>query len=134
MSTKARLAGAALCAGLGATAAFADALALDKFAGAKEAIMSYYAANAREPNCGAGQMTDIGDAKVVSESGDQAVVARELRVQRHARRRRHPVQRRQLARVHANQGRLGLDRQRHDRPGAIGGKGDLRANRAPATP
>ena len=48
------LAGAALCAGLGATAAFADATALDKFPGAKEAIMSYYAANAREGggNCG----------------------------------------------------------------------------------
>ena len=55
------LAGAALCAGLGATAAFADASALDKFAGAKEAIMSYYGANAREAGCGAGSMTDIGD-------------------------------------------------------------------------
>ena len=34
------LAGAAMCAGLGATAAFADASALEKFAGAKEQIMS----------------------------------------------------------------------------------------------
>ena len=69
------LAATALCAGLGATAAFADASALDKFAGAKDAIMSYYAANAQEPNCGAGSMTDIGDAKVVSASGETAVVA-----------------------------------------------------------
>ena len=29
-------------------------LALQKFPGAKEAIMSYYAANAQEANCGAG--------------------------------------------------------------------------------
>src|SRR5262245_48233512 len=65
------------CAALsvvGATAALADASALDKFAGAKDAIMSYYAANARESNCGAGKMSDIGNASVVSESGDQAVV------------------------------------------------------------
>ena len=34
-------------------------------------------------------MPNIGDASVVSESGDQAVVARELHLQRHARRRRH---------------------------------------------
>jgi hypothetical protein len=54
-----------------------DASALDKFAGAKEAIMSYYAAHAREGRgaCGVGSMTEIGDARVVSESGDQAVVA-----------------------------------------------------------
>ncbi len=69
------LAGAALSLGLGAAAALADASALEKFAGAKEAIMSYYAANAQEPGCGAGQMQNIGDAKVVSESGDTAVVA-----------------------------------------------------------
>ena len=71
------LAGAAMAVGLGATAALADASALEKFAGAKDAIMSYYAANAREGggNCGAGHMADIGDARVVSESGDQAVVA-----------------------------------------------------------
>ena len=68
------LAGVALCAGLGATVAFADAAALEKFAGAKEAIMGYYAENGRETNCGAGHMADIGDASVVSESGDQAVV------------------------------------------------------------
>jgi hypothetical protein len=62
---------------LGIGTALADASALEKFAGAKEAIMSYYAANAREGagNCGAGHMTAIGDARVVSESGDQAVVA-----------------------------------------------------------
>ena len=70
------LAGAAMAVGLGATAALADASALEKFAGAKDAIMSYYAANARESGtCGAGHMADIGDARVVSESGDQAVVA-----------------------------------------------------------
>lgn len=70
------LAGAALYVGLGAATAFADASALEKFAGAKDAIMSYYAANAREGsgNCGAGHMEDIGSASVVSESGDQAVV------------------------------------------------------------
>ena len=69
------LASAALCGGLGASVALADAMALEKFAGAKKAIMSYYAANGREPNCGAGQMQNIGDAKVVSESSDTAVVA-----------------------------------------------------------
>jgi hypothetical protein len=71
------LASAALCVGLGTTTALADASALEKFSGAKEAIMSYYAANAREGagNCGAGQMQDIANASVVSESSDQAVVA-----------------------------------------------------------
>ncbi|MGE3291241.1 MAG: hypothetical protein AB7I59_19580 [Geminicoccaceae bacterium] len=60
-----------------AATAWADASALEKFSGAKEAIMNYYAANAREGggNCGAGHMSNIGDARVVSESGDQAVVA-----------------------------------------------------------
>ena len=54
-----------------------DTSALGKFAGAEEAITSYYAANAREGagHCGVGRLTDIGDARVVSESGDQAVVA-----------------------------------------------------------
>ena len=53
------------------------AAALDKFAGAKEQIMSYYAANAREGggNCGAGNMNDIGGARVVTESADQVVLA-----------------------------------------------------------
>ena len=70
------LAGAALCVGLGATAAFADTTALDKFPGAKDAIMSYYAANAREgAECGAGHMGNIDEARVVSESADQAVLA-----------------------------------------------------------
>jgi hypothetical protein len=69
--------GLALCAGLGAPAAFADTSALGKFPGAKQAIMSYYAHNAREGGgkCNAGQMADIGDARVVSASGDTAVVA-----------------------------------------------------------
>jgi hypothetical protein len=70
-----RLSGAALAVALGTATALADASALEKFPGAKDAIMSYYAANAQEPNCGAGQMQDIGDARVVSEGGDQAVVA-----------------------------------------------------------
>ena len=71
------LASAALCVGLGTTTALADTSALDKFAGAKDAIMSYYAENAREGagNCGAGHMSEIGGARVVSESGDQAVIA-----------------------------------------------------------
>ena len=71
------LSGAALAVALGTATALADAAALEKFAGAKDAIMSYYAANAREGggNCGAGHMADIGDARVVGESGDQAVVA-----------------------------------------------------------
>ena len=66
-----------MLAALAAGAALADASALEKFPGAKDAIMSYYAANAREGagNCGAGQMQDIANASVVSESGDQAVVA-----------------------------------------------------------
>jgi hypothetical protein len=72
-----RLSGAALVLALGTATALADTAALEKFAGAKEAIMGYYAANAREGggNCGAGHMADIGDARVVSEGGDQAVVA-----------------------------------------------------------
>jgi hypothetical protein len=62
---------------LGGCATRDDASALDRFAGAEEAIMGYYAANAREGAgaCGVGRMTEIGDARVVSESGDQAVVA-----------------------------------------------------------
>jgi hypothetical protein len=62
---------------LGTCATPDDASALEKFAGAEEAITSYYAANAREGagNCGVVRMTEIGDARVVSESGDQAVVA-----------------------------------------------------------
>ena len=71
------LSGAVVLAALAAGAALADASALEKFPGAKDAIMSYYAANAREGagNCGAGQMQDIANASVVSESGDMAVVA-----------------------------------------------------------
>jgi hypothetical protein len=59
------------------TSAKADDAALATFPGAKESIMSYYAANAREGggNCGAGQMGNISDARVVSESGDQVVLA-----------------------------------------------------------
>ena len=117
------LSGAAVLAALAAGAALADASALEKFPGAKDAIMSYYAANAREPNCGAGQMQNIGDASVVSESGDQAVVAVNYTFSATPGDRRHPVQRRQLARVHPHQGWLGLGRQQHDRPGAVGGKG-----------
>ena len=70
------LSGPALVVALGTATALADASAREKFAGAKDAIMSYYAANAREGgNCGAGHMADIGEARVVSEGGDQAVVA-----------------------------------------------------------
>ena len=71
------LTGSVVCIGLGATAALADSAALARFAGAKERVISYYAANAREGagNCGPGQITDIGDARVLSESGDHAVVA-----------------------------------------------------------
>ena len=62
---------------LGGCATRDGASALDRFAGAEEAIMGYYAAHAREGRgaCGVGNMTEIGDARVVSESGDQAVVA-----------------------------------------------------------
>ena len=69
--------GLALCTRLGATAAFADTSALGKFPGAKQAIMSYCPDNARggDGNCNAGQMADIGDAQVVSASGDTAAVA-----------------------------------------------------------
>jgi hypothetical protein len=57
--------------------AHAGSEALDKYAGAKEQIVGYYAANAREGggNCGPGQMADIGDARVISETGDAVVVA-----------------------------------------------------------
>jgi hypothetical protein len=62
---------------LGNCATLDGTSALDQFAGAEEAIMGYYAANAREGAgaCGVGRMTEIGDIRVVSESGDQAVVA-----------------------------------------------------------
>ena len=66
-------------AGLGASVAFADAMALEKFPGAEKSIMSYYGANGRESNCRAGNMTDISGAKVVSESADTAVVAVDYR-------------------------------------------------------
>jgi hypothetical protein len=71
------LPGAAVLVALAAPAALADASALEKFPGAKEQIMSYYAANAREGagNCGAGQMAGIGDARVVDASANSAVVA-----------------------------------------------------------
>ncbi len=61
----------------GAATVWADASALTKFPGAKEAIMRYYADNAREGggNCGAGHMADVSDARVVNASGDTAVVA-----------------------------------------------------------
>ena len=57
--------------------AHAGTEALDGYAGAKDQIMSYYAANAREGagNCGAGQMTSIGDAKVIESAGDKVVLA-----------------------------------------------------------
>jgi hypothetical protein len=62
---------------LGSCAARDGASALDRFAGAEEAIRGYYAAHAREGGgaCGVGSMSEIGDARVVSEIGDQAVVA-----------------------------------------------------------
>ena len=67
VNSKLVLVAAALSASLGVTAAFADASALGQLPGAKEAIMSYYAANAHEGsgNCGAGHMQDIGSASVV---------------------------------------------------------------------
>lgn len=57
--------------------ALADDGALAKYTGAKEQIISYYHTNAREGagNCGAGNITSIGDAKVVADSGDNVVVA-----------------------------------------------------------
>lgn len=75
VNSKLVLVAAALSASLGVTAAFADASALGQLPGAKEAIMSYYAANAREQSCDAGHMTDIGGAKLVNQSGDTATVA-----------------------------------------------------------
>ena len=58
-------------------AAHAGSEALDGYAGAKDQIMSYYAANAREGagNCGPGHITSIGDAKVIESAGDKVVVA-----------------------------------------------------------
>ena len=57
--------------------AMADDAVLAKYPGAKEQIVGYYQANAREGagNCGAGNITAIGDAKVVADSGDSVVVA-----------------------------------------------------------
>jgi hypothetical protein len=71
------LAAAALGAGLIAGQAIADDSLLKNYPGAKEQITSYYAANAREGggNCGAGNMNDIGGARVVTESADQVVLA-----------------------------------------------------------
>ena len=71
------LPGAALLLALGTVAVWADDSALEKMPGAKKAIMDYYAATAREGggNCGAGQMTDIGNASVTNQTADSAVVA-----------------------------------------------------------
>ena len=79
------VAGAALCVGLGATAAFADAAALEKFPGAKDAIMSYYAANGREPNCGAGQMSGYRQRQRGERERRPGGGRGQLHLQRHAR-------------------------------------------------
>ncbi len=57
--------------------------------------MGYYAANAREGggNCGPGQMADIGDARVISETGDAVVVAVDYSLQRQVARRHQCLQR-----------------------------------------
>ncbi len=70
------VAGGLAAAGLVAGQANADASALEKYPGAKEQIMEYYRANAREGggNCGAGNMNDIGEARVVSEDASSLVV------------------------------------------------------------
>jgi hypothetical protein len=64
------------CAGLAAGHAMADASALEKYPGAREQILSYYNANAREGggNCGAGNIDNISNARVVSETDDQVVL------------------------------------------------------------
>lgn len=57
--------------------ALANEDALAKFPGAKDQIINYYNANAREGggNCGAGNITAVDEARVVTDSGDSAVMA-----------------------------------------------------------
>jgi len=65
-----------LGAGFAAGVALANDAALAKYPGAKEQIMSYYAANAREGsgNCGPGHMNNISDVRVVSEDANSVVL------------------------------------------------------------
>jgi hypothetical protein len=71
------LAAAALGAGLLAGQAMADDSLLKKYPGAKEQILSYYNANAREgdANCGAGNIDDISTVKLVREDAGSVVLA-----------------------------------------------------------
>jgi hypothetical protein len=71
------LAAATLGVGLVAGQAIADDALLKNYPGAKEQILSYYNANAREGsgNCGAGNIDDISNVKLVNESADSVVLA-----------------------------------------------------------
>ena len=62
---------------LGIVTAHAGTAVLDGYIGAREHIIGYYAANAREGggNCGAGHIAAIGDARLVRDSGDSMVLA-----------------------------------------------------------
>ena len=62
---------------LGIATAHAGTAVLDGYTGAREQIIGYYAANAREGggNCGAGHIAAIGDARLVRDSGDSMVLA-----------------------------------------------------------
>ena len=66
--------------------AHAGSKVLDGYAGAKEKIMAYYAANAREGsgNCGPGNINDIADAKVIESAGDKVVLAVDYTYSAHA--------------------------------------------------
>jgi hypothetical protein len=65
------------CAGLAAGHAMADDAALKSYPGAKEQILSYYNANAREGagNCGAGNIQNISDVKVLKDDASSVVMA-----------------------------------------------------------
>jgi hypothetical protein len=77
MAHRAGILAAALGAGLVAGQAIADDAVLKNYPGAKEQILSYYNANAREGsgNCGAGNIDDISNIKLVNESADSVVLA-----------------------------------------------------------
>ena len=131
------LSGAAMLAALAAGAALADASALDKFPGAKDAIMSYYAANAREGgNCGAGHMeatstTPVWSARAVTKSCSRSTTCS---APRRTGWHRGPAP---ACASSPSPRAARAGRQQHDRPGAVGVAGaeaDLRADRDERAP
>ena len=71
------LATAALVAGLAVTQAFAASAVFSQYPDAEEQIKSYFRQNSglANPNCGNGQINDISDAKVVTDTPQQLVIS-----------------------------------------------------------